>query len=58
MGIKSTYDIERSTALAVILSKLHECSNEQLANMLEQFDESYFRNYNINYFLYWEINLE
>ncbi len=45
MGIKSTHDIDRQTAIAVIVSKIHECSNQQLANILEEFDESYFRNY-------------
>lgn len=45
MGIKSTYSIERKTAIAVIVSKINSCSNEQLANMLEEFEESYFRNY-------------
>lgn len=45
MSIKTTYDIERETAIAVIISKINNCSNEQLANMLEEFDESYFRNY-------------
>ena len=45
MGIKSTYDIDRQTAIAVIVSKVNSCTNEQLASMLEEFDESYFRNY-------------
>ncbi len=45
MGIKSTYYINRQTAIAVIVSKINECDNQQLANMLEEFDESYFRNY-------------
>lgn len=45
MGIKSTYDIDRQTAISVIVSKLNTCTNEQLANMLEAFEESYFRNY-------------
>ena len=45
MGIKSTYDIERETAINVIISKLHTCTNNQLGEMLEVFDESYFRNY-------------
>lgn len=45
MGIKSTYNIDRQTAIAVIVSKINSCTNEQLANMLEEFDESYFRNY-------------
>lgn len=45
MGIKSTYNIDRKTAIAVIVSKINNCTNEQLANILEEFDESYFRNY-------------
>lgn len=45
MGIKNTYDIDRQTAITVIVSKVNSCTNEQLANMLEEFDESYFRNY-------------
>ena len=45
MSIKSTYDIDRQTAIAVIITKIHNCTNKQLANMLEEFDESYFRNY-------------
>ena len=45
MGVKSTYDIDRATALTVILSKVHKCNNNQLSMMLEEFDESEFRNY-------------
>lgn len=45
MSIKTTHDIDRQTAIAVIVSKINNCSNDQLANMLEEFDESYFRNY-------------
>lgn len=45
MSIKTTHDIDRQTAIAVILSKINNCSNNQLANILEEFDESYFRNY-------------
>lgn len=45
MGIKSTFDIDRQTAIAVIVSKVISCTNEQLENMLEEFEESYFRNY-------------
>ena len=47
MGIKSTYDIDRQTALAVIVSKVYGCTNEQLASMLLDFEESYFRNYSV-----------
>lgn len=45
MGIKTTYNIDRQTAIAIIVSKINECSNKQIGNMLEEFDESYFRNY-------------
>jgi hypothetical protein len=45
MGIKSTYNIDRQTAINVIMSKIHYSTNEQLADMLESFEESYFRNY-------------
>lgn len=45
MGIKSTYYIDRETAIRVILSKVYDCTNEQLSDMLEDFPESYFRNY-------------
>jgi len=45
MSIKTTHDIDKQTAIAVIVSKINNCSNERLANMLEEFDESYFRNY-------------
>jgi hypothetical protein len=47
MGIKSTYDIDRQTAIAVIVSKINSCTNEQLASMLLDFEESYFRNYSV-----------
>lgn len=45
MGIKSTFDIDRQTAIAVIMSKINSCDNNQLADILEIFEESYFRNY-------------
>ena len=45
MSIKTTHDIDRQTSIDIILSKIHSCTNDQLANMLEEFDESYFRNY-------------
>lgn len=51
MGIKSTFDIDRQTAIAVIVSKINNCSNEQLENILEEFDESYFRNYIVHDYL-------
>lgn len=45
MGIKSTYHIDRQTALSIIVGKIAGCTNEQLASMLEEFEESHFRNY-------------
>lgn len=48
MSIKSTYDIERKLAIDIIISKVNECTNEQLANMLLEFDESYYRNYQVH----------
>lgn len=47
MGIKSTYYITRATALAVLYSKIQESSDDILADMLEDFPESYFKNYSI-----------
>ena len=45
MGYKSSYDIERKTALQIIQSKLLELDNNSLASILEEFKESHFRNY-------------
>lgn len=45
MSIKTTHTINRQTSIEVIINKINECSNEQLSNILEEFDESYFRNY-------------
>lgn len=45
MSIKSTYNIDRATAIAIIHSKLHTCTNGELSNILEEFEESFFRNY-------------
>lgn len=47
MGIKSTFDIDRQTAITIIVSKVYSCTNDQLANILEEFEESYFRNYTV-----------
>jgi len=47
MGIKSTYDIDRQTAIAVIIKKVYGFTNEQLADMLLDFEESHFRNYSV-----------
>lgn len=45
MSIKSTYNIDRETAIEVINNKINSCSNEELSEILECFKESYFRNY-------------
>ena len=45
MGYKNTYEIDRATALAVIANNITSCTNEQLEQMLEEFNESEFRNY-------------
>lgn len=47
MGIKSTYTITREVTLQVIFSKLSSASNEELADILENFKESYYRNYQV-----------
>ncbi len=55
MGVKSTYDISREVALEVIHAKLSSLSNDRLGNILEQFHESQFRNYDV---LDWEPEAE
>ena len=45
MGIKSTFDIERETAIDIILGEVIYCTNQQLSNILDEFDKSYYRNY-------------
>lgn len=40
MVIKSTYNIGRQTTIAVIVSKINSCTNEQLSSMLLAFDEN------------------
>lgn len=47
MGIKSTYDIERETAIDIIRAKLDDCKNEELSEMLEGLKESTYRNYRV-----------
>lgn len=48
MGIKSTYEVPRSTAIEIISNKLLvSVSNSELADMLEAFPESEFRNYDV-----------
>ena len=45
MGVRSTYDIDRATAQQVLMSNLYKLTNEQLASMLLDLEESEFRNY-------------
>lgn len=45
MGIKTTHYITRETAMAVMFSRLQQAKDEDLADMLESFPESHFRNY-------------
>ena len=48
MEIQSTYTIQRNLALQIIKNKIDDCSNEELAAMLECFEkESEFRNYEV-----------
>lgn len=47
MGIKGSFYITRTTALAVLYNKLEDVSDDDLADMLEDFPESHFRNYRI-----------
>jgi hypothetical protein len=49
MGVKSTYTLNRSTAESIVIEKINnsisELSDQQLADILECFPESYYRNY-------------
>lgn len=45
MGVKSTYEIDRQTALSIILGNVLKLDNRQLSNILLEFEESYYRNY-------------
>ena len=47
MSIKTTHDITRELAIRIILEKLDNATNDELSEMLECFEESYFRNYNV-----------
>lgn len=48
MGIKTTHDIPRNVAIDIISKKLlGNVSNSELADMLESFPESEFRNYSV-----------
>lgn len=45
MENKSTFDINRETAIAMILRNINNFTNRQLENILEGSEESMFRNY-------------
>jgi hypothetical protein len=45
MGIKGTYKISREVAQQVVITKLYSMTDQELADVLEMFNESYFRNY-------------
>lgn len=47
MSIKSTYLITRETALQIMIMNLQKVEDRELADMLESFPESHFRNYTI-----------
>lgn len=40
MGVKSTYIVQRDVAIDLIKSKIDNCSNEEIADILEGFKES------------------
>lgn len=48
MGIKTTYNISRQTAIDVVKSKIDNATNEELEEILLGFKESYFRNYSVS----------
>ena len=45
MEVKSSYYIDRHTAISIIVAKIHQCTNDELENILEGFKESEYRNY-------------
>jgi hypothetical protein len=47
MGIKTTYNISRQTAIDVVKSKIDNAANEELEEILLGFKESYFKNYSV-----------
>lgn len=49
MGYKTTYDIDRETAIQVIMSKVWQKSNKELEDILEEFDESGLRNFIVHH---------
>jgi len=54
MENKSTFDINRETAIAMILRNINNCTNRQLENILEEFEESMFRSYIVSDDIDWE----
>jgi ribosomal 50S subunit-associated protein YjgA (DUF615 family) len=47
MGVRSTHIITREVAVQILLSKILSADDKAIANMLEEFPESDFRNYQI-----------
>lgn len=47
MGVKSTYQVTRDDAISIISRKVCNASNDELADILECFSESTFRNYQV-----------
>lgn len=47
MSIKSTYGISREVAQQVLAGYLFKATDEELASMLLDIPESYFRNYRV-----------
>lgn len=48
MGASRTYDIDRQTAIQVIMTKLMGCSNDDLSEILYILDKEYgLRNFNV-----------
>lgn len=47
MSIKSTYNITKQDCLSIINSKLSDCNDKQLENILEEIIHNSFYNFNI-----------
>ena len=47
MGAKSKHDISRALAIEIIKERVGTCTNAQIANMLEEFDESAYISYEV-----------
>lgn len=47
MGVKSTHIITRKVATQIIMQKIFECSDSQLADTLESIVDSPFHNFSI-----------